>query len=179
MKSELRDVTARIQELSEQRVATLDQRRRMEIRAPQSGQVIGLSVHTEGGVIKAGQAIMNIVPQDDKLVVDVNVEPQDIDKVSLRSLARIRFSAFNMRTTPEIDGEVIRISGDRLVNDSDRRPYYLVRIGVEKGDLAKLGGLTLVPGMPVEAFIRTGKRTALSYLTKPLRDAFARSFREE
>ncbi|MEM7172438.1 MAG: HlyD family type I secretion periplasmic adaptor subunit [Pseudomonadota bacterium] len=177
--AEMRDVNIQIKELFEERLTTLDQNRRLRVVAPQAGYVLGLAAHTEGGVIQAGQAIMNIVPENDELVVEVHVEPKDIDKVALASSTRVRFSAFNQRTTPEIEGKVVRISGDRIISETDQLPYYLVRIGIEKPELKRLNNLDLVPGMPVEALIRTGERSFLSYLLKPVLDAFSRSFRED
>lgn len=181
---ELRDQQAREGELLERRIIAEDQLRRIDIRAPQSGKVHQLAVHTVGGVIAPGEPIMLIVPDADRLVIDAKVAPQDIDQVKLGQRAHVRFSAFNQRATPDVPAVVTRVSAD-LMQDQARGgygpregnpPHYSVRL--EFNDDGQLGDLLLIPGMPAEVFITTGERTALSYLTKPLTDQFARAFRE-
>jgi HlyD family secretion protein len=176
---ELTGVQARVVELSERKTAAEDQLRRVEIRAPFSGRVFELVAHTVGGVVTAGSTIMQIVPNDDVLNVEVQVNPQDIDKVQLGQAVVLRYSAFNLQTTPEINGQVSLISPDLKKDARAGTSYYGVRVFVPPSELARLGDLKLVPGMPVDAFLQTGERTALSYLIKPLRDLSRTTFREE
>ena len=136
------------------------------------------TVHTVGGVIPAGEPIMLIVPDADKLTVEARVNPQDIDKVQLGQTAALRFSAFNVRTTPEIIGIVSRISADITTDQRTNLSYYTIRIAMPPEQITRLGEVKLVPGMPVEAFVQTGERTVISYLMKPLSDQINRAFRE-
>jgi HlyD family secretion protein len=174
---ELREIQAKTAELVERQIAAEDQLRRIEIRAPQSGRVHQLAVHTVGGVIGPGDVLMLVVPVADDLTVEVKIAPQDIDQVHIGQPAVLRFSAFNQRTTPEVDGEVTRVSADLTVDQRTGLSYYTARIGLVAGGIQRLEGFVLAPGMPVEAFIQTGERTVLSYLTKPLTDNAMRSFR--
>jgi membrane fusion protein, type I secretion system len=176
---ELADIRAKIAELVERRVTAVDQLRRIDIRAPQAGVVHQLSVFTKGGVIAAGEQIMLIVPQADDLIVEVRVDPQKIDQLKLDQDAALRFPGFNQRTTPELNGRVSRIAADVIQDQRSGQPYYLVRINLAPDEIVRLGALKLVPGMPVEAFIRTDERTMLSYLLKPLTDQARRAFREK
>ena len=185
--TELRDSQAKIGELVERKVAAEDQLKRIDIRAPQNGFVHQLAVHTIGGVINPGEPIMLIVPQADSLVVEARIQPQDIDQVRAGQQVSLRFSAFSQQTTPEIFGIVSRVSADltretqtnNLTRETQTNTaYYTLRITIAEEELRKLEGKALVPGMPVEAFIQTGSRTALSYLVKPFEDQVARAFRE-
>jgi membrane fusion protein, type I secretion system len=176
---ELREVDGKIGEFVERKVTAEDQLKRIDIRAPQDGTVFQLAVHTVGGVITAGDPIMLIVPEADNLSVEVKVNPQDIDQLQLNQKAILRFSAFNARTTPEIDGVVTRISADTSTDQRTGQSYYTVRIAMPAQQLERLGDVKLLPGMPVEAFVQTGDRTMLSYLMKPLHDQFVRAFREK
>lgn len=175
---ELRQIDATMGELVERQVASRDQLQRTEVRAPQSGTVHRSKVHTIGGVIGAGETVMMIVPTSDKLMVEAQVAPRDIDQLFFGQQALLRFSAFNQRTTPEIEGTIENISADVTVDDKSDKRYYTVRISVAADEVNKLGDVKLVPGMPVEAFIRTRDRTVLSYLVKPLTDQVQRAFRE-
>lgn len=179
--TELRDVEVSIAELEERRVTAEEALRRTEIRTSQAGRVIGLSVHTEGGVIAPGDALMEIVPFGDKLQVAARVAPQDVDKVQAGQDTLVRFSAFGSRATPETIGQVRTVSADSFTDEATGISYYLVLVDIPQGeDLnALLNGAALVPGMPVEAFIRTGSRPAISYFLKPLTDSLARSMRED
>jgi HlyD family secretion protein len=174
---ELAEIRGKTAELVERKVAAEDQLKRIDIRAPQDGMVHQSSVHTVGGVITAGEAIMLIVPQADALTVESKLMPQDIDQVRPGQTAALRFSAFNQRTTPELNGLVTRVSADLTTDQRTGATYYTVRISISDEQVARLGGLKLLPGMPVEAFIQTGERTVLSYLTKPFTDQAARSFK--
>ena len=176
---ELREVDGKIGELVERKVAAEDQLKRTDIRAPQDGTVFQLAVHTIGGVITAGDPIMLIVPEADNLSVEVKVNPQDIDQLQLNQKAILRFSAFNIRTTPEIEGVVTRISADTSTDQRTGQSYYTVRIAMPAEQIERLGEVKLLPGMPVEAFMQTRDRTMLSYLIKPLHDQFLRAFREK
>jgi HlyD family secretion protein len=176
---ELRDVDGKIGEFVERKVTAEDQLKRIDIRAPQDGTVFQSTVHTVGGVISAGDAIMLIVPEADNLTVEAKVNPQDIDQLKIGQTALLRFTTFNQRTTPEINGTVTRISADISTDQRTGLSYYTVRIGLPPQEVARLGEVKLVPGMPVEAFVQTGERTVLSYLVKPFYDQLARAFREK
>lgn len=177
--TELRDIENKLAELAEQRVAALDELKRVNILAPQAGLVHELTVHTIGGVIAPGETIMQIVPVNDALVVEARVRPADIDQLHAGQRAVLRFSAFNQRTTPEIFGTVQTIGANLSASKETGETWYTVRITMPRAEIARLGELVLQSGMPVEAFIETGERTALSYLTKPLADQIARAMRED
>lgn len=177
--TELREVQAQIGEYSERRIAAEDALRRIDIVAPQDGAVHELAVHTVGGVISGGQVLMLVVPDDERLTLDVQVSPRDIDQVHLGQIATIRMSAFNQRTTPELQGTVSRLAADQTIDERTGAAFYRLRIDIAKEQLDRLGALALMPGMPAEAFIQTGERTVLSYLVKPLADQLNRAFREE
>ena len=164
-------------ELRERRIAAEDQLKRVDILAPQDGLVHQMTVHTVGGVISPAEPIMLIVPQADELVVEAHVMPADIDQVRVGQRVQLRFSAFHQATTPELTAEVSRVAADLTKDQQSGLAYYIARITLPPGELAKLGGKTLIPGMPVEAYIQTGNRTALSYLIKPLENQLARAFR--
>ncbi len=176
---ELSGIDARLAALAERRVATRDKLNRVNLRAPLSGIVHELAVHTVGGVISPADTVMLIVPEKDELIIEVKAAPVDIDQVRLGQITNLRFSAFNQRTTPELDGQVVRIAADLSHDPNSGLSYYVVRIQIDDEARAKLGGLKLIPGMPVEAFIQTGERTAVSYFLKPFTDQLARAFREE
>ncbi|SDD52517.1 HlyD family type I secretion periplasmic adaptor subunit [Belnapia rosea] len=176
---ELREVEAKILEMVERRVAAEDQLSRIEIRAPQDGIVYQSAVHTVGGVIAPGEQLMLIMPEADNLTVEVKVAPQDIDQLLPGQDTVLRLSALNQRTTPELRGNVRVIAADLMTDQRSGLQYYPVRIAIAEGEEERLGAARLVPGMPVESFIRTGERTVLSYLTKPMSDYFTRAFREE
>ena len=151
----------------------------MDIRAPIDGVVFQKTVHTVGGVITGGEVLMLVVPEADTLDAEVKVQPQDIDQVRLGQNAFLRFTAFNQRTTPELNGEVNRVSADVSEDQKTGGRYYTVRIAIPASEIARLKGLTIVPGMPVDAFIQTSPRTVMSYLIKPLHDQISRAFREK
>jgi HlyD family secretion protein len=176
--SDLREMDARIGEYVERRVAAEDQLKRVDIVAPQDGVVHQLSVHTVGGVVAPGEQIMMVVPEVDKLVVEAKVAPQDIDQIFYGQATNLRFSAFNQKTTPEITGTVERISADVTVDQRTGASYYIVRVATSQEQIKRLGEFSLMPGMPVEAFITTGERSVLSYFLKPLLDQANRTFRE-
>jgi HlyD family secretion protein len=175
---EMREIDGKIGEFVERKITAEDQLQRVDIRAPQDGTVFQLSVHTVGGVISPGEAIMLIVPDADSLTVEAKVDPKDIEQVQLKQKAVLRFPAFNAATTPEISGQVSRISADITSDQRTGQSYYTIRISIPPDQLSRLGDVKLVPGMPVECFIQTGERTVISYLLKPLRDQLMRAFRE-
>jgi HlyD family secretion protein len=174
---DLRETNDKIGELVERKVTAEDQLRRVDIRAPQDGMVEQSTVHTVGGVISAGDAIMMIVPQTDDLQVEAKVNPQDIDKLQIGQKTLLRLSAFNQRTTPELNGVVTRVSPDVTTDQRTGQTYYTIRVSMPPKEVARLGEVKLIPGMPVEAFVQTGARTLLSYLIKPLHDQLMRAFR--
>ncbi|MFK3707279.1 membrane fusion protein HasE /membrane fusion protein AprE [Raoultella sp. BIGb0138] len=141
-----------------------------QIRAPVAGTVVGMAVFTEGGVIQAGQQLMEIVPEDSPMEVEARVPVELIDKVHLALPVELLFSAFDQSTTPRVAGEVTMVGADRLVDEQTGKPYYALRVKVTRDGMDKLQGLTIRPGMPVEGFIRTGERTLMNYLLKPLTD---------
>ncbi len=175
---DLRETNDKIGEFVERKVTAEDQLRRVDIRAPQDGMVLQSTVHTVGGVITAGDAIMLIVPQADDLQVEAKVNPQDIDKLQVGQKTLLRLSAFNQRTTPELNGVVTRVSPDVTTDQRTGQSYYTIRISMPPQEVARLGDVKLIPGMPVEAFVQTGERTLISYLVKPLSDQLMRAFRE-
>lgn len=176
---ELRDNEAKNAELEQRRIAAEDQLKRVDILAPQSGLVHQLSVHTVGGVINPGEPVMMIVPENDRLVIDAKIAPQDIERLLNSKSALIRFPAFNSRTTPELEGRLAGIAGDVTTNPQTNESYYMARVELLDGELTKLGGGNkLLPGMPADVQIRTESRTALSYLIKPFSDQIAKGWRE-
>lgn len=176
---DLTTVQAQLYTLIEQRAAAEDRMERGEIRAPQAGRVLDLRVHTKGGVIIAGEPIMNIIPTDDELVLMAQVPPSDVDRVNAGLDATIRLTAFNQDTTPEINGKVQTISADSVYDEANDTSFYRTQISIPKAELSKIEGLQLVPGMPAEILIKTGERQVISYLMKPLADSFARTFRDD
>lgn len=177
--TELRDVDNKLAELAQQRVTAEDELSRIDILSPQKGVVHELAVHTVGGVIPAGETVMLIVPTQEELVVEARLQPADIDQVATGQSVTLRFSAFNQRTTPELFGSVTTVAADLISNPQTGESWYTARVHIPQGELQRLGKITLVAGMPVEAFIQTGDRSALSYLIKPLADQIARAMRED
>ena len=177
--TELRDVDSKLAELEEQQVTAEDELKRVEICAPQDGIVHELSVHTIGGVIAPGETVMQIVPINDSLVVEARILPADIDQLHPGQDAVLRFSAFNQRTTPEVFAKVETVAADLVTNPQTGEAWYSIRTRITAEEMAKLGKLTLLSGMPVEMFVKTGERTAMSYLLKPLSDHLARAMTED
>lgn len=171
------EIEGKLSELRERRVAALDQLSRLDVRTPSGGIVHELTVHTLGSYVAAGDKVMKIVPRDDVFVVSAHVDPIDIDQVHPGQAARLRFSAFQQETTPEIDGIVSRISADTITDKRSGANFYQVEIVPDAASLMALSNLELVAGMPVEAHLATQERTPLSYLLKPIGDQLRRSFR--
>ena len=176
---DLGEIRGKISELLERKIAAEDQLRRIEIKAPLDGVVHQSSVHTVGGVISPGEQIMLVVPDDEALVVETRVQPQDIDQIWVGQHAVLKFTAFNQRTTPELNGAVDVRSADVTQDAKSGASYYTVRITVPADEIARLDGLKLMAGMPVEAFVQTGERSMASYLVRPLHDQLARAFAEK
>ena len=176
---QLRDVRVTIADLREQAAVASDILQRIEIRSPRSGIVQDLRIHTVGGVIGTGDTLMEIVPLNEQVVVDVQVAPVDIDSVALDQKAEVRFSGLNIRSTPSTFGNVVSISGDSLVDPNTRNAYFLVRVKLPADELKKLENVRLSAGMPAEVLIQTGERTALQYLLQPIADSFRRGLNEE
>lgn len=175
--TELRDIDGKIADLSERRVAARDQLDRIDIRAPQDGIVHQLAVHTIGGVIAPAEQIMLLVPEKDGLVVEARVEPTMIDRLRIGQPAMLRFPAFDSTKTPDLKGSLIHVGADASTDPQNGASFYTLRIALDRSEIERLGGKTLLPGMPVEAFVQTGSRTALAYLVKPIEDQLARAFR--
>jgi HlyD family secretion protein len=176
---DLADVRGKMAELVEKKVAAEDQLKRIDIRAPQDGVVHQLDIHTVGGVVQAGAQLMLVVPAADKLIVEAKVQPQDIDQLRVGQPAVLRFSAFNSRTTPELNGVLSVVSADVTQDQKSGANFYTIRIAVSPEEIARLEGLKLVPGMPVEAFVQTTVRTVVSFFVRPFQDQIARAFREK
>ena len=186
---DLRETQGKVTELVERMAAAEDQLKRVDIRAPRSGFVNQLTVHTVGGVIGNGETLMQIVPHGDDLIVEAKVAPQDIDQVEQGSHALVRIMSGNQRTMRDLQGILTHVSAD-LTRDPPSEggpsgaggqaspPYYAVRVSLPPAELERLGDFRLVPGMPAEVFIETYARTPLQYLLKPLREQIARTFRE-
>jgi HlyD family secretion protein len=175
--TELRDTEGKLAEAKERRVAFSSKVDRTSIKAPITGTIYQMAVHTEGGVIGAGETLMLIVPEGDDLVLQAQVSPNDIAQVSLGQGAQVRFPSFN-RLTPELSAKVTQVSADVSRADANSPPFYLVKITISAGEIKKLGDNKLKPGMMAEAFIQTAARSPLSYLLKPLVDQLAHTMRE-
>lgn len=179
---DLREAQGRIADLRERFIAAQDQLRRVDIRAPQTGLIHQLSVHTVGGVVGPGETVMQIVPRADELVVEAKVSPQDIDQISIGTSANLHIHAGNQRTAPDIGARVTMISADLTREQGPGGQagpsYFLVRMSIDPDVAQKLGDLRIIPGMMVDAFIQTYARTPLQYLLKPLQEHMSRTFRE-
>lgn len=175
----LRDLQFRELELREQRRALIEQMGRLDITAPLSGVVYNLQVFALRSVIRPADPVLFIVPQDRPLVINARVDSIHVDKLFVGQEVTLRFSALDQRTTPELFGRVTQISADAFEDEATRASYYRAEIALSEGEQARLPeGSTLIPGMPVEAFIRTADRTPLAYLVKPFTDYLAKAFRE-
>lgn len=174
---QLAEAQAQVHDLNERITALRDRLARTEIKAPESGVVLGMSTHTIGGVIRGGDTLLEIVPLGRELVIDAQVSPMDIDRVKPGAVADIRFSAF--KNTWTIQGNLERVSADRFVDEQSGMPYYSARIVIPEDQRARLGQLELMPGMPAEVLINTGSRTLFQYLVTPASNMLARSLIED
>lgn len=175
---ELRDIQGKSAELVERRIAAEDQMKRVEIRSPSAGFVHQLAVHTVGGVITQAEPAMLIVPAEDALQVEARINPPDIDQIALGRPALVKIHAFNQRTTPELSGQVSRISADISRDQQTGATFYTIRVSVPASELARLGANRVSAGMQADVFVRTEDRTPLEYIVKPLRDQIEKAFRE-
>lgn len=176
--AELREVRVQQAELIERERVLERQLEDSEIRAPVAGVVYGLAVFGARSVVQAAEPVLYLVPQDRPLVISTRIAPTDVDEVFVGQSVTLRFPAFDMRTTPELFGLVRQVSADAFVDGASGASFYEAEIVLNEGETSRLGGETLLPGMPVEAFIRTEDRTPLAYLLRPLSDYFNRAFRE-
>jgi len=176
---QLSEAQSQIFDLEERISAIADQVKRTDVLAPSNGMILGLNIHTVGGVLAPGTPILDIVPEGEPLIVEAEVSISDIDQLSIGMDADIRFSSFKSGITPVIDGRLINLSADSLINENTGISYYLARIEITQTGMEKLGKLQLLPGMPAEVLINTGSRTVLEYLLQPATDAISRSMIEE
>ncbi len=176
--TELRDVQSRVVELAERRLSLTERLSRLDIRAPVAGTVYDSQVFAIQSVIQPGEPMMYVVPQDTPLLVAARVDALHVDQLHRGQEVALRFPAFNQRETPELDGHVINVSADTFTDESTGFTFYRAEVEPDEGQLERLNGQELLPGMPVEAMIKTDERTPLSYLIKPLADYFYRAFRE-
>ncbi|MFC3629092.1 HlyD family type I secretion periplasmic adaptor subunit [Paracoccus angustae] len=176
--TELRDLGYRELELAERRRGLTEQINRLDIRAPAAGVIYNMQVTTPRSVIRPADPVLYVIPQDRPLVVSARLATINVDEVQVGQPVVLRFSAFSSRTTPEIDGMLGRVSADALMDEATQMPYYRAEVTIPADQLAKLGDLALIPGMPVEVFIQTGERSPMAYLLKPMADYFNRAFRE-
>ena len=177
--SEIQDVDTAVQELIQQLVSTERQLARTEIRAPDAGIVHELQVFTIGGVIPPGATIVQIVPTEEAMTFDMQIDPASIDQVYPGQVARVRFPAFNARTTPELTASVAVVSPTTVIDEVTGMSFFRVELDIPSDELARLGDLDLLPGMPVEGYLQTDARSVISYLMRPITDQFVRAFREE
>jgi HlyD family secretion protein len=173
---ELRETETKIAELLERRIAAEDQLKKIDIRSPATGTVHELAMHTVGGVVNPAEPLMLIVPDDGEVVVEARIAPQDIDQIRVDQPSRLRFTSFNQHTTPELLGTIIRRSATTTRDQQSGATFYTIAIRLRDGQLPKLNGSRLVPGMMAEAYVVTESRTAMSFLMKPLMDNWGRVF---
>lgn len=177
--TDLTDVTAQIEELSQQILSTEKQLQRVEIRSPVDGIIHEMQIVTLGGVVAPGATILQIIPRSQGLEFETRVDPTAIDQVFVGQEAKVNLSALNQRTTPELWGKVTGTSATSIIDQATGVPYYRVQLAVEDQELARIGDVPLVPGMPIAAFLQTGERSVMSYLLRPLMDHFQKAFREQ
>lgn len=177
--TELGDVEARRAQTGERLAEARAKLGRRDLAAPESGTVLNLRYHTLGGVVAPGGEILDLVPDDDRLIVEAKIRPTDIDVVSAGLPAQVALTAYKSRTTPRLDGRVTQVSADALQDERTGQYHFNARIEIDQAELERVEGVELSPGMPVEAFINTGERTLAAYLMQPLADSFHRAFRED
>jgi HlyD family secretion protein len=177
--TELQATTAKLSEVQEQRIAAMDRFDRLEIRAPRTGVVYELAIHTVGGVVSPGQKLMSIIPSSDPLIVSAKIRPSDIDQVHVGQRATVRVSAFKLPTTPELEGKVVNVSPDRSIDGRSGEAFFNVTVALEPGEHNKIAGKELTPGLPADVLILGESRRVITYLIQPLADRLAVTFREE
>ena len=175
----LRDTQKKIHELTEQIQAATDVLARIEVKAPEEGIVTDLKVHTPGGVVTAGEPLLDLVPPEDHLIVSAQVRPEDINTVHAGLPAWVRLTPYKQRRTPPLEGKVEYVSADRLVDKHTNQPYYAAKIRVDEAKLKEVIGVEMIPGMPAEVSIKTGEQTVAMYALSPVLDSFRRAFREQ
>jgi len=178
VETKLSEVQKNLSALKDQYTATQDILEKTEIKAPEEGTVVGLVLHTTGGVVMPGNPVMSIVPANEELIVEARVMTSDRDRLREKLKVNVMFPAFDIKKTPVIDGEVILVSADRFTDEATKIPYYLCRVKLTKEGIRKLGNRNLQPGMPAQVVIKTGERTLMDYLVKPLFDRISISFKE-
>lgn len=176
---EANETRTKIGDLREQLAARQEALARTQIAAPADGVIVRIAKNTIGGVVRPGETILELLPSSDELLVDARVLPGDVDAIHVGQPARLRLTALNQRTTPEIGATVTYVSADRLTDAATGEPYYTARLAIGRQLPEGIGAGQIIPGMPVEAFIGTGERTFVEYLLRPLADSFAKAFREE
>ncbi|MBT3492019.1 MAG: HlyD family type I secretion periplasmic adaptor subunit [Rhodospirillaceae bacterium] len=176
--TELSEVESELFDLQQQKRAAKDVLRRTELTAPVDGVVVGLRFHTAGGVIQPGESVLDLVPIGGHLVIEARVQPDDIDVVQAGQGAQVRVTAFNQRDLPAMEGTVVTVSADSLVDERTGEPYYVAQIKINDEEIGKLGEYEMQPGMPAEVMIRTGARTMFDYLLEPLLSTLRRAMRE-
>ena len=177
--AELQDVESEIIDLQERANAATHHLQQMIVKAPVDGLIVGLNMHTEGGVVVPGQLLMEIVPDNDALIVEGQVLPTDVDDLLVGQSARVKLSGLQQRTTPELTGKLQYVSADSMLDERSGMTYFIIRVSIAAEELAKLPSDGLIPGMPAEVFVQTGERTALEYLLQPLSDTIDRAWREK
>jgi HlyD family secretion protein len=175
----LQAVNAKIAEIEEESIAAQDRLQRLEIRAPRTGLVHELTVHTIGGIIGPGQKVMSIIPNTDPLIVNAKIRPDEVDQVRIGQSATIRLNSFKLAVVPELDGHVINVSPDQVVDNQSGHAFFTVKIAIAPGERQKLDGKELTPGLPAEVLIRGEVRRVITYLMQPLTDKIGLAFREE
>ena len=174
--TELRTIEPRIATLAEQKVAAAKKLSRIEIKAPVNGFVVDLKVHTKGGVVRPGERIVDVVPENEELILEARVPTSDVDQIRVGQLARVQLSAFDQATTPVAVGSVLSVSADRINDEQSGKHYYLTRLELDPDQPEPVKALRLVSGMPATVFIQTRDRSPLSYFLKPLYDRLGRIF---
>ena len=177
--TELREVRGKLAETEERLRASSDVQTRRDILAPESGTVVNLKLFTLGAVVRPGDTVLEIVPDHDRLLAEVNIQPSDIDVVFPGLKSEVRLPAFKQRLVPFLHGEVVWVAADVTTNEQTRQQYYPARIQIDREQMEKLPNVFLTPGMPVEAHVQIGERSFFRYMTQPIRDSFARAFREQ
>jgi HlyD family secretion protein len=175
---QLQAVTAKLAEIEEERQAANDRLQRLDIRAPRTGHVNGLQVHTVGGIVGPGQKLMSIVPSSERLVVNAKVRPAEVDQVYKGSRATVRISSFRLPVTPELEGDVTNVSPDQVVDPQTGEAFFTIQVTVGPEERHKLHGKELTPGLPAEVLIRGDARRVITYLMQPLLDGMSVTFRE-
>jgi HlyD family type I secretion membrane fusion protein len=176
--AELRKSQSEVFDLLERSSATRHVLENTEIRAPVNGTVVDLRIHTAGGVINPSEVLMEVVPESDRLIVEGRVRPEDIDRVAVKLETGVRLLAFNQRTTPELVGHVSYVSADSIQEEKTGLTFFLIRVEVPEAELKRLGDQPIQPGMVADVFVRTGERTFVDYLLKPILDSFSKAWRE-